>query len=112
MQFFSFRVIGKRIKALLFMLKDKSVRWTKKALVIFGIIYLFLPIDLVPPVVPVLGFLDDIFLWGLILYYLKDELDTYWLGEKSTDYSGHFKDTYSDVSYTVVDESDEEEKNE
>ena len=112
MQFFSFRVIGKRIKALSYMLKDKSFKWTKKALVIFGIIYLFLPIDLVPPEIPILGFVDDIILWAMILYYLKDELDTYWLGEKSTDYSNQYKDTVNDVNYTVVDENGEVEEDE
>ena len=39
MNFFSFRVLGKRIKAIRFMMKDKSVKWYKKALIVAGIIY-------------------------------------------------------------------------
>jgi uncharacterized membrane protein YkvA (DUF1232 family) len=87
MHFFSFRVLGKRIKAIRFMMADKTVKWTKKALIIAGIVYLFLPIDLIPPVVFPFGFLDDLLVWALILWYLSSELDKYWIGEKPKDYS-------------------------
>lgn len=81
MQFISFAVIFKRIKAIKFMMRDKNVSFFKKALVVFGIIYLVLPIDLIPPIIPVFGFLDDLILWLFILDYLKDELDKYWAQE-------------------------------
>ena len=51
MNFFSFRVLGKRIKAIRFMMKDKSVpNGTRKRSLCAGIIYLFLPVDIIPPV--------------------------------------------------------------
>lgn len=108
MRFIAFRVLAKRIRALGYMMRDKKVRWYKKAMIIFGLIYFFSPIDLVPPVVPVLGILDDIVLWSMILYYLKDELDNYWLGEKSVDYSSRYKDAVDPVDYTVETDSEEE----
>ena len=75
MQFFvSWRVIIKRIKAIRFMMADKTVPKRKKALVIFGIIYLFLPVDLIPPVLFPFGFVDDLVLWIWILYTLKETL--------------------------------------
>ncbi len=101
MNFFSFRVIGKRIKAIKFMMQDKSVKWYKKAIIIGGIIYLFLPVDIIPPVFGPIGFIDDFFLWLFILWYLSDELDKYWMGEKSVDLSQKYKNTVNDVNYTV-----------
>ncbi len=106
MGFFRFRILAKRFGAILFMMKDKTVKWYKKALVIAGIVYLFLPIDLVPGVIPVLGWVDDILAWVLILYYLRDELDRYWMGDKSVDLSKKYKNTVDDVDYTI----DENEK--
>lgn len=50
MQFLGIRVLLKRIKAIRFMMADKRVPKRKKALIVFGIIYLFLPIDLIPPI--------------------------------------------------------------
>ena len=43
MQFLGIRVLLKRIKAIRFMMADKTVPKRKKALIVFGIIYLFLP---------------------------------------------------------------------
>lgn len=78
MQFISLAVILKRLQAIRYMMKDRSVTFWKKALIVFGLIYLVLPVDLIPPVIPVFGFLDDLILWLFILDYLKDELDQYW----------------------------------
>ena len=47
MQFVSFAVLGKRIKSIKALLKDPNVPKRKKFLVIFGIIYLLMPIDLI-----------------------------------------------------------------
>ena len=41
MQFLGIRVLLKRIKAIRFMMADKRVPKRKKALIVFGIIYLF-----------------------------------------------------------------------
>lgn len=103
MHFLKINVLLKRIKAIKFMMKDKKVAWWKKGLIIFGIIYLFLPIDLIPPFIPVLGFLDDLFLWIFILWFLSSELDRYWYGEKPKDYSQRYnsKKFVDDVEYHV-----------
>lgn len=110
MQFFSFRFLLKRIKAIVTMMKDKTVPKRKKALVIFGLIYLVLPVDLIPPVLFPFGFLDDLVLWLWIIWHLSDILDTYWMGEKTEDYSGNFKteNLVENVSYNV-DDSDEKD---
>ena len=78
MQFVSFAVLGKRIKSIKALLKDPTVPKRKKFLVIFGIIYLLMPIDLIPAPVLLFGIVDDLVLWLFILTHLKDELDSYW----------------------------------
>ena len=109
MQFISLRVILKIIKAVFYLLKDKTVPMRKKALVIFGIVYLFLPVDLIPPIIFPFGFLDDLVLWIYILWTLKDELDSYWMGEKSEDLSGKFsgKTMVEGVEYDVEEDDKE-----
>ena len=100
MQFFGLRVLIKRIKAIRFMMADRSVPKRKKALVIAGIIYLFLPIDLIPPI------LFPLF----ILWYLRDELDKYWNGGKTYDYSKKYRDKtfVDDVEYEVKEKEGED----
>ena len=93
MQFISFRILIRRIKAIKSMMRDKTVPKRKKALVVAGIIYLFLPIDLIPPVLFPFGFLDDLVLWIWIVWTLKDTLDLYWDGEKEQDFSGIYKNS-------------------
>ncbi len=103
MQFFGFRVLIKRIKAIRFMMADKTVPLRKKAIIVAGIVYLFLPFDIIPPIIFPFGILDDILVWALILWYLSSELDKYWIGEKPKDYSRKFrgKTVVDDVEYNV-----------
>ena len=114
MQFFSFRFILNRIKAIRSMMRDKTVPRRKKALVVFGLIYLVLPVDLIPPVLFPIGFLDDLVLWIWIIWHLKDTLDQYWLGEKEVDLSKDFhdKNIIEDVDYTVEDHHTGQNRNE
>ena len=111
MQFISFRVLSRRIKAISSMMKDKTVPKRKKLLIVLGIIYLFLPIDLIPPVLFPIGFLDDLVLWIWIIWHLKDTLDQYWVGEKEVDLSRDFKnkDIVEGVEFTVDQEDEEDE---
>jgi len=108
MQFLSWTFLKNRIVAIKSMMKDPTVKKSKKILVIFGIIYLFLPVDIIPPVLFPFGFLDDLILWIWIIWHLKDTLDTYWVGEKTVDYSNSFKNNeiIENVDYTVSDEDE------
>ena len=109
MQFLSLRFIMNRIKAISSMMKDKTVPKRKKALVIFGLIYLMLPVDIIPPVLFPFGFLDDLVLWIWIIWHLKDTLDQYWVGEKTVDYSGDLRseNLVEGVDYKVNQEGEE-----
>ena len=66
-----------RLKNIKNLLKDHDVAFWKKALVVFALVYLFLPLDLIPPLIPVFGFLDDAMLWIGVLVLLWDELGKY-----------------------------------
>lgn len=103
MNFFSMRVLLSRLKAIRFMMVDKKVSIFKKLLVVAGILYLFLPIDLIPVLAFPLSLVDDIAAWLLILWLLKDTLDTYWDGGKTNDYSTRFNkdDIIDDAEYEV-----------
>ena len=103
MQFWSLRVILSRFKAIRFMMADKTVPKTKKALIIAGIAYLFLPFDLIPAMVFPLSLIDDVVVWLLIIWYLRKELDVYWTGEKNRDLSKKYrnKDIVDDVEFEV-----------
>ncbi|MBR0597122.1 YkvA family protein [Sinanaerobacter chloroacetimidivorans] len=112
MQFIFFQVLIKRIKAIKFFLKDKAVPKRKKIIIIAGILYLLMPIDLIPAPILLFGFVDDIVLWTFIIWYLKDELDKYWLGEVEVKpekkYRG--KKIIDDVKFEVEKEDVKEEQ--
>lgn len=103
MNFISFRVLLKRIKAIKYMFRDKSVPKWKKALIVLGIVYLCMPIDLIPIVIPVFGILDDLILWVFILWTLKDQLDSYWVDESKVNRKKKYrnKNIIEDASYSV-----------
>lgn len=112
MQFISFRIIIRRIKAIKYMMADKTVPKRKKLLIILGVIYLFLPVDIIPPILFPFGFIDDLIIWLWILWHLKDILDEYWVGEKEQDYSKtfHSSDIVEGVDFTVEEQDTEKDK--
>ncbi len=110
MQYLGFQILIRRIKAIRFMMADKNVPKRKKALIIFGIIYIFLPIDLIPTVIFPVAWVDDLIVWVLILWYLSSELDKYWTGGKTKDFSKKYrgKTVVDDVEYEVDDDEREQ----
>ncbi len=112
MQYFGLRVITRRIGAIKSMMKDKSVPKRKKAVIIAGIIYLCLPIDFIPIALLPIAWVDDVLIWLGILWYLRHELDKYWIGGKPVDFSKKFrgKNVVDDVKYEVKDDKDDNKK--
>lgn len=107
MQFVSFRVILSRIKAIKTMMADKTVPKRKKLLVIIGVVYLLMPVDILPVVLGPFALVDDLILWAWILWNLKDTLDAYWIGEKVNDFSKDFsgKNMVEGVEFKIDEES-------
>lgn len=112
MQFIFLRVLLKRIKAIRFFMKDKAVPFRKKIIILAGILYLFSPIDLIPAPILIFGVLDDIMLWTFIIWYLKSELDQYWIGPSQVEPAKKFrgKTIIDDVNFEVEKEVVEEEE--
>lgn len=99
-------LLFRRIRNIGYLLKDGEVSLIKKILVVFGIVYLVSPLDLIP--FPVLGFsvIDDLVLWIFILYYLKDELDKYPTNRKKENtFKG--KDIIDSVEYEIKKDKEE-----
>lgn len=98
-------LLFKRIRAIGFLLKDPKISLYKKALVVFGIVYLISPIDLIP--FPVLGYsvIDDVTLWAFIISYLKDSLDKYYPKSEKRNFKG--KKIIDSVEYEIKKEDEE-----
>lgn len=56
--------IWSKVKALYKMIKDPNAAWTSKALAIGTLVYLIVPLDAIPDVLPIAGLTDDL---GVIL---------------------------------------------
>lgn len=108
MQFLSIRILLKRIVAIKALMMDKTVPKRKKLLVIFGIIYVIIPFDIIPIVLFPIAWMDDLILWIFIIWHLKDYLDKYWMGEKTVDIKKNFsnKDIIEDTEFEVEDDDD------
>lgn len=51
-------------------LRNPKTDWKPKALVVFAVLYLLWPIDLLPDIAPIIGWLDDVGLGTLATLYL------------------------------------------
>ncbi|CUU07147.1 Uncharacterized membrane protein YkvA, DUF1232 family [Candidatus Thermokryptus mobilis] len=59
-------------------MKDPQVPLIKKAIVIFALIYFILPLDSIPDISPIVGFLDDIGIVAMVIKYLSKEIEPYY----------------------------------
>ena len=69
---------AKDILALFRYIKDPLVSWYRKAIVVAGLIYFISPIDAIPDITPLIGYLDDLGVITALLKYLGHELIPYY----------------------------------
>ena len=69
---------AKDILALYRYMKDPFVKWYRKALVVAGLVYFIVPIDAMPDLIPLFGYLDDLGVITALLKYLGHELMEYY----------------------------------
>jgi uncharacterized membrane protein YkvA (DUF1232 family) len=69
---------AKDILALYSYMKDPSVKWYRKAIIVAALIYFIVPIDTIPDFTPLFGYLDDLGVLTALLKYLGDELTAYY----------------------------------
>ena len=112
MQFIFLQVLMKRLKAIKYFIRDKGVPLRKKIIIVAGILYLLMPIDLIPEPILIFGVVDDLVLWTFIIWYLRDELDKYWVETGPVKPAQKFrgKNIIDDVNFEVKEEVKEEEQ--
>ncbi|MBK9097139.1 MAG: DUF1232 domain-containing protein [bacterium] len=69
---------AKDILALYRYMKDPLVKWYRKAIVIAALVYFIVPIDTIPDLTPLFGYLDDLGVITALLKYLGSELLEYY----------------------------------
>jgi len=69
---------AKDILALYRYMKDPFVKWYRKAIVVAALVYFIVPIDTIPDITPLFGYLDDLGVITALLKYLGSELMTYY----------------------------------
>jgi len=69
---------AKDIKALYNYMIDPSVTWYRKSIVVGALIYFITPIDAIPDIAPLIGYLDDLGVITAVLKYLGSELIPYY----------------------------------
>lgn len=69
---------AKDIVALFKYMKDGSVQWYRKGIVVAALIYFISPIDAIPDLAPLIGYLDDLGVITAVLKYLGHELMQYY----------------------------------
>ena len=68
----------KDIKALYRYMRDRYVPWYRKSIVIGALIYFISPIDAVPDLAPLVGYLDDLGVITAVLKFMGSELIPYY----------------------------------
>ncbi len=69
---------AKDIMALVRYLRDPLVSWHRKAIVAAALIYFISPVDAIPDITPLVGYLDDLGVITALLKYLGHELIPYY----------------------------------
>lgn len=69
---------AKDIKALFNYMTDPSVSWYRKSIVVGALIYFISPIDAIPDIAPLIGYLDDLGVITAVLKYMGSELIPYY----------------------------------
>jgi uncharacterized membrane protein YkvA (DUF1232 family) len=69
---------AKDILALYSYMKDPLVKWYRKAIIVAALIYFIVPIDTIPDMTPLFGYLDDLGVITALLKYLGSELMQYY----------------------------------
>ena len=60
----------RRPRAMFRFLTDGTAPWFPRALAVFTLLYLVSPVDLIPDVIPIFGFLDDLGLMSFAIAYV------------------------------------------
>jgi uncharacterized membrane protein YkvA (DUF1232 family) len=74
---------AKDIVALYNYMRDPLVSWHRKAIVVAALIYFISPIDAIPDIAPLIGYMDDLGVITALLKFLGHELIPYYSDYRS-----------------------------
>lgn len=69
---------AKDIMALYRYMKDSNVPWYRKSIVVGALVYFISPIDAIPDIAPLVGYLDDLGVIMAVLKFMGNELIPYY----------------------------------
>ena len=69
---------AKDVLALFNYIKDPAVAWYRKAIVVAALVYFIVPVDAIPDLTPLFGYMDDLGVITALLKYLGHELQEYY----------------------------------
>ncbi len=69
---------AKDLLALFSYVRDSYVPWYRKAIVVAALIYFIAPIDAIPDLAPLFGYLDDLGVVTAVLKYMGSEIAPYY----------------------------------
>ncbi len=69
---------AKDVKALYRYMRDRYVPWYRKSIVIGALIYFISPIDAIPDLAPLMGYLDDLGVIAAVLKFMGSEIIPYY----------------------------------
>lgn len=58
-------------------LRSKDVPWWKKGLGVLGVLYIVWPFDIIPDLIPIIGWLDDLGVLAALIAFVYRELGSF-----------------------------------
>jgi len=68
----------KDLKALFNYFTSQNIPWYRKSIVVGALVYFILPIDTIPDIAPLIGYLDDLGVITAVIKYLGSELNQFY----------------------------------
>ncbi len=68
----------KDVKALFNYFSSKEIPWYRKSIVVGALVYFIVPIDSIPDIAPLVGYLDDLGVITAVIKYLGSELTQFY----------------------------------
>ncbi|WP_096735739.1 DUF1232 domain-containing protein, partial [Brachyspira sp. G79] len=91
----------------------KNIPWKTIASIAGALLYIIIPIDAIPDIIPIAGLIDDAFIIGLCLKYFSDDLNRYrtWkYGEDVVDTSKNEEnksdENINEAEYKILDDNE------
>ncbi|MEI0510788.1 YkvA family protein [Brachyspira intermedia] len=89
----------------------RDIPWKSLSAVAGALIYLILPLDVLPDLFPFIGLLDDAFIIGLCIKCFSTDLEQYkiWKYGESDEEAANENGEYDEADYEIVDDKEEDD---